>query len=127
MTEDRTYVDFHAVRPEHLDVHDRLENWARWQRGRGSSGGDASPMFRLYRAPQHWRGLVVRGDTVDTDDAVRMQGAVSELPGPERMALQWCYVIRKNPVRSAQLLGTDLEGLAQLIDAGRQLLVDVGA
>lgn len=122
----QTYVDFSEVRPEHRAVDARLENWARWARGRGGAAA-CSPMFRLYRAPQHWRGHVEAGVSIDSADAVKVQKLVVALPQAHRSALAWCYIDRSNPRRAAQTLGETMTGLMLLIHDGRQMLVNRGA
>lgn len=120
------YVDFSEVRPEHRQVDARLENWARWARGRGGAPG-CSPMFRLYRPPQHWRGHVEVGVSIDSADAVKVQRLVVALPQAHRSALAWAYIDRSNPRRAAQALGETMHGLLGLIHAGRQMLCNRGA
>ena len=123
MTPPRCYVDFHAVDPDHAAVHARLENWGKWARGRGKGGGSVSPMFRLYRAPQHWRQTVEVVGQVDAVDAEQVQKAMAELPTKHRLALSWCYIVRSNPAKTAAQLRESLPGLALLIRHGRQMLM----
>ena len=122
MVPPRVYVDFHAVEPSQQQVHARLENWAKWCRGRGSGGG-TSPMFRLYRTPQHWRQTAEVGAQVDAVDAQAVQKAMGDLPVRHRLALSWCYVVRNNPAKAAAQLRESLPGLALLIRDGRQMLM----
>lgn len=117
----RAYVDFGYVEPAHADIDQRLQNWARWCRNRGSNG--ASPMFRLYRAPQHWQHAVT-GEVVDTIDAARMQVAVGKLPEKHRQAIAWAYVKRNSPATMAREIGQTLQGLADLVRDGRQMLIN---
>jgi hypothetical protein len=119
------YIDFHAVEPKHADVHVRLENWARWSRGRGS-GGNSSPMFRLYRPPQHWRNTAESVGHVNALDAAEIQKAMPALPMKHRLALAWCYIVRNNPAKAAAQMGESLPGLALLIRDGRQMLINHG-
>lgn len=118
----RSHVDFSAVEPKHRAIDARLVNWARWSVNRG--GGDVSPMFRLYRSPEHWSEAVGKPLPIDPYDAQKVQKAVSALPTPHRLALSWCYIRRTNPRRAAQTLGESLEGLAHLIRDGRQMLIN---
>lgn len=119
----RQPVDFHAVEPAHFAIHERLVNWARWCHGNG--GRTCQPMFRLYRAPEHW-GLQEVGVTIDTLDATAMQKGVSGLPEGHRKAVSWCYVLRNNPRKAAQGLAVSMEGLALLIRDGRVMLINRG-
>ena len=120
-----SYVDFHAVKPEHHAVHARLENWARWARGRGSSGATC-PMFRLYRAPRGRDLYVQVGVAIDSADAAKVQKSMAHLPQSHRLALAWCYITRANPRKAAQQLGESMDGLMALIHAGRQMLLNAG-
>lgn len=121
----RTAVDFNAV-PEHQQAMDkRLQNWARWANGRAKP--PCAPMFRLYK-PSDARRKDVDDipPPVDTLDAQRVQKGVSALPTPHRLSLSWCYITRTNPRRAAQNVGESLEGLARLIQDGRQMLMNRG-
>ena len=117
-------IDFHAVEAKHAAIHARLENWARWCNG--SSGGSASPMFRLYRTPARARGAEGTWSTVAVDgmDAQRIAKAVTHLPEPHRRALHWSYIKPINPRRAAAEQGTTMEGLALLVRDARQMLVN---
>jgi DNA-directed RNA polymerase specialized sigma24 family protein len=123
----RDYVDFSAVHPQHQAVDERLHNWARWARGGRGAALACSPMFRLYRPPQHWRQHVEAGVTVDSTDALAMQRLVAALPQLHRLALAWCYVVDRNPKRAAQDLGLSMRQLMDTIHIARQMLVARGA
>ena len=116
------YVDFSHVAPEHHAIDARLQNWARWSYGHG--GSSASPMFRLYRAPQHWNRTT--SSTTDVIDAQRIQKAIHHLPSQHRLALSWCYIRGSNPRKAALALGETLQGLAGLIRDGRSMLINRG-
>ena len=117
----RPSVDFYEVRPGHEEIDDRLKNWARWCHG--TNGRTCQPMFRLYRAAEHW-GQHDTGSSVDTLDATAIQKAVSGLPDGHRKAVSWCYVIRSNPKKVAQSLAVSMEGLLLLIHDGRTILIN---
>lgn len=119
----RPSTDFHEVRPGHEAIDDRLKNWARWCHG--NSGRTCQPMFRLYRAAEHW-GSQEASTSVDTLDATAIQKAVSGLPHEHRKAVSWCYVVRSNPRRAAQMLAVSMDGLLLLIHDGRTMLVNRG-
>jgi DNA-directed RNA polymerase specialized sigma24 family protein len=128
MVEARRYVDFAAVPPSQWKMHDRLENWARWCRGRTARDmAPSSPMFALYRSTDAKRAY---GDetTVQIDklDAAVIAKAVAVLPDKHRRALHWSYVKPHRPSAMARELGVGLEGLSQLIRDGRQMLVNRG-
>lgn len=120
----RDAIDFHVVEPTHLAIHERLVNWARWSYSRG--GSSTSPMFRLYRpADEEDRDDLTRtAQPVDTLDAAKIQKGVTALPEPQMHALNWNYLRPSNPRRMAQKLGTSLDGLAELVRSGRQMLIN---
>ena len=119
----REAIDFFLVEDKHLSIHKRLENWARWCDGR--RGAATSPMFRLYVPDEHWEGQAV-SIAVDILCACDMQKGVSRLPKNHAIALNWNYVHPSNPVRKARELGESIAGLAKLIRAARQMLVNRG-
>lgn len=117
----RSLIDFHAVERKHIQIHDRLENWARtfW----GGAGSSASPMFRLYRSDEHW-APPVPSIPIDHLDAAKIGKGVALLPAPHSAALKWCYIRQSNPRKQCQALGVSMEGLALYIRDGRQMLVN---
>jgi DNA-directed RNA polymerase specialized sigma24 family protein len=128
MVEARRYVDFAAVPPSQWAIHDRLENWARWCRGRpGRDNAPASPMFALYRSTDAKRAY---GDEttvpIDKLDAAVIAKAVAVLPDKNRRALHWSYVHPFRPSAMARELGVGLDGLAHLVRDGRQMLINRG-
>ena len=121
----RDYVDFFDIPEAHLGIHQRLENWARWQYSPTRSA--CQPMFRLYRPPAHWGAPSGNAATVDAVDARRVQQCVASLPWPNRLALAWCYVRRNNPGRAARDIGESIDGLASTVAASRSMLLAMGA
>lgn len=117
----RQRVDFSTVPEAHRPIDARLVNWARWSNSKAHS--NTSPMFRLYRTPEHW-GSEQAANPVDSIDAQKMQKAVSALPGRHRLALSWCYIKRNNPRSAAQMLGVSLADLLHLINDARQMLIN---
>lgn len=126
----RPYVDFSSVPPSQWSIHDRLENWARWSRG--ASGERArmvsSPMFGLYRSSEA-RNREYGSETsvpIDHKDATRIHVGVTALPDKHRRALQWSYLVGKNPSAAARDLAVTHERLAQLVREGRLMLINRG-
>lgn len=118
----KTYVDFSRVLPEHRAIDERLENWGRWNYSCGS--GSVSPMFRLYRAPEHWQQAFA-SRPVDQMDARRIQWAMQYLGVRIRLALAWAYIYGfVSPAKTARKMEIDMQELADLVEAGRQALVD---
>lgn len=116
-------VDFFAVQPAHVKIHERLCNWARWCHS--PQWGRVQPMFRLYRPDEHWEGATP-STPVDTLDAAKIQKLMPGLPEKHRAAIGWSYIKRTNPKRAAQQLGVNLYGLAELVKDGRQMLINRG-
>lgn len=116
-------VDFFAVDPKHIKMHERLVNWSKW--AHSPQWGRVQPMFRLYRPDDHWEGQEP-STPVDTIDATKIQKAMAHMPEKHRSALGWNYIKRNNPKRQAQALGVNLQGLADLVRDGRQMLMNRG-
>ena len=88
MTLKRDQIDFHEVRPEHLAIHQRLLNWAKWCSS-GIRNVSVHPMFKHYR---HGYEEASAGSSIDTIDGHRMEKIVTALPEKHRTVLQWAYV-----------------------------------
>lgn len=117
----RAVIDFAYVPANQTEIHERLENWARWQRG--GSPGNVHPMFRQYKAyMMKYREQEAPRTEVDQLDAVAVQKVMAHLPQSHRLAVQWCYVQRSNPLRVCQALGVSKQGLLDLITAGRTMV-----
>jgi hypothetical protein len=125
---DKEYVDFNAVPVDQLEMHDRLENWARFCRGGDKQSGQAgTPMFNLYRSSDARRAYGAETSVpVRREDGAKLHGAIAALPDKPRKALQWCYLRPKAPALEAFRLGVTMPGLRDLIIEGRQLLIDGG-
>ena len=123
--EPRRYVDFSSVPPSQWSMHDRLQNWARWARGsQGQAGQAGSPMFALYRSSEAKRQYGEETSVpVDRDDAIKLAKAIGHLPHNKRHAVHWYYLHPRNPTGKARELGTDLEGLSQLVRDARVMLM----
>ena len=114
-------VDFHEVKPQHMQIHERLEHWARWANGRPKQ--NASPVFRGYR-DRSYQNELPAPVVVRPLDAMLVGKGVGLLPSAHRDALLWCYLKPVHPRSKASELGTTLQGLAQLLHDGRQMLVN---
>jgi DNA-directed RNA polymerase specialized sigma24 family protein len=123
----REFVDFSSVPVSQWRIHDRLENWARWARGSQRQSGTGSPMFSLYRSSDAKRAY--GEDTsipVDPIDAQAVAKGVAALPDKHRRAIHWNYLHPRNPSGAARELGVSLQGLADLVRNGRQMLLNRG-
>lgn len=122
----RDDIDFHAVRDDHLVIHQRLTDWASWVRVR-PHGWQVAPMFRQYRSKAwQWHERELRA-AINIPEAVEMEKAVSLLPEKHREAIRFCYVWCNNPPATARRLGVSKQGLMDLIHAGRVMLINRGA
>ena len=121
----RDQIDFHEVRPEHLAIHDRLLNWARWCCG-GSRGSDVLPMFRGYKPERYpeanpWI-------PVDSLDGHRLEKLVVTLPEKHRTLLQWWYVRPYIPVhRVRKALGLTERDLHEMLHSARTMVKNLAA
>jgi hypothetical protein len=116
----RDLCDFHAIRTEHVWVHERLQNWARWVRpGRG--GGAVHPMFRHYRPDGY--AEVSASTPIDSLDGQAVERCVVALPAAQRTALQWCYCFSWIPVHKVRRhLDVTERELVDLLHDGREML-----
>jgi hypothetical protein len=113
--------DFHEVRVVHLEIHERLNNWARWARdGRGM--GNVSPMFRHYK-PYAFPEAIGGSKNVDTLDAVAIQKLFSQIPEKNRWAIQWSYLFPFiNAGKVCRHLAVTRIGLSDLIHDSRTMM-----
>jgi DNA-directed RNA polymerase specialized sigma24 family protein len=120
------HIDYFIVPDGQLAIHERLEQWARWVKVR-PHGWQVAPMFRQYRSKAwQWERPEPR-PTVNIQEAVEMEKAVSLLPEKHREAVRWCYVFSGSPVAMARRLGVNKQGLLDLINVGRAMLVNRSA
>lgn len=117
----RDAVDFHLVEDRHLEIHARLEAWARWVRVR-PHGWQVSPMFRQAQSnSRQWHAPEPR-ESVNVPEALEMEKAVSLLPDKHRTAIRWAYVFPGNPAAVARMLAVSLHGLRGLVGDARSML-----
>jgi DNA-directed RNA polymerase specialized sigma24 family protein len=118
------FVDYFEVAENHLAVHQRLTDWARWVRVR-PHGWQVAPMFRQARSNSfQWHPPEARA-SVNVPEALEIEKAVSLLPEKNRDALRWCYVFPGNPAAMARKLGVSARGLMELVSTGRTMLKNV--
>lgn len=122
----RGFVDLNAVLPQHRQSDGRLANWGRWCHG--PIRREVSPMFRgMPREPQLRIAGASAPEMIDGLDASKLAKAVGSLPEKHRAALNWCYISPGAPKRICQKLGTSFQGLADLLNDARQMLINRGA
>jgi DNA-directed RNA polymerase specialized sigma24 family protein len=115
------HVDYFFVRDEHLAIHGRLEEWARWVRVR-PHGWQVAPMFRQYRSKAfQWHSPEIRPMT-NIPQALEIEKAVSLLPEKHRTAIRFAYVWCGSPVKLCRDLGVSKAGLLDLIHGARTML-----
>lgn len=121
--EPKQQVHFEVVPRSQWAIHERLENWARWCRGRQAPS--SSPMFRMYRSPAMAReqyGATTKV-SVDTHDAQKIHEGIKALKERYRAALNWYYLNPVKPSKACREIGTDMDGLYQLIFDARSMLM----
>lgn len=116
-------VDYSYVPDRHLAMHGRLEAWARWVRVT-PNGWPTSPMFRLFQSKSRQWAMPVIKDPLNTLDALIVERGVAKLPAKHRDAVRWSYVFQGNPVGMARNLGVTKQGLADLVNDGRTMLIN---
>ena len=116
-------IDFFVIEDHQIAMHLRLENWARsvevWW-GRGAQ----HPMWLKSRSnSRQWHAPDLRPPT-DTQDGMKLEKAVAQLPEKHRDALRWNYVYRSGPLHAARKLGVSKAGLFDLVRVARQMLIN---
>jgi DNA-directed RNA polymerase specialized sigma24 family protein len=124
--ETRQYVDFASVPETQWEMHDRLQNWAKWCHS--PPGHNVAPMFGLYRSEANAKREYGSATPIPLDrmDALELAKAVVALPDKHRRALQWHYLKPRKPIHMAHELGVSLDGLAELVILARTMLRNRG-
>jgi hypothetical protein len=116
----RDFDDLHAVRPEHLDIHERCLNWARYVSSHGSRAA-VHPMFQHYRSSEVW--AAAEGIPTDPLDGHQIEKAVGALPEKNRDAVRWAYVYTWiHPGKVCRHLAVNRPALADLVHDARAML-----
>ena len=116
-------VDYSHVQENHADMHMRLEKWARWVRVTPNAW-PISPMFRMFQSKARQWDMPTIKDPVNTLDALLVERGVAKLPAKHRDAVRWSYVFQGNPVGMARRLAVTKQGLADLVNDGRTMLIN---
>lgn len=119
------HVDYQRVQPEHVAIHERLQNWRRWLSSKNVAW-TSHPMWKHLKAKEEFLARE-RGEyhiPPDFQDAHAMEKAVSMLPEKHRFAIRWWYVYSGNPLRVARQAAVSKERLAELVKEGRQMLIN---
>lgn len=117
----RELTDLHAVRYEHIAIHERCLNWARYVRD-GRHRSSTLPMFKFYRQVRHREFTCPI--PIDSLDGHAVEKAVGQLPEKHRDAIRWHYVHHAwiPPNKACRHLGVTRAGLSQLVHDARSML-----
>ena len=118
----RDYVDFHDIPERQLDMHARLENWARTLNSGPSN--HAGPIFRLYQSSERFTRHESVRVPANAGDARKIAAAVALLPERQRKAVQWAYVMRSSVMAGRRYLACTAAELAALVVDARDMLVN---
>jgi DNA-directed RNA polymerase specialized sigma24 family protein len=80
-------------------------------------------MFRQYRSSDQW-ATPNASSPVDQRDAAKIQKAWQQLPARHRAAIGWHYVTPGSPTKACKAIGCTMDGLAQYVIDGRQILIN---
>jgi hypothetical protein len=120
--------DLQCVRPEHVGVHDRLLNWAKWARPTAHAAR-ISPMFQYYRpkaedtaASDQGGGPLSSRALVDPNDAALMEERIVKLDEKQRRVIVWWYVWKTPPARFKRKMRMDYSQIEEILHGARNLL-----
>ncbi len=117
-------TDFSRIQPRHDLINLRLEEWARWVTVRPHAWA-MQPMFRQYQSKARQWETPEPKVALNPLAAHEVEKAVAFLPEKHRTAVRWAYVFSWIPVnRVRQELGVTRDGLGDLLDASRDMLVN---
>lgn len=117
--------DFHYVDPKHQAIDARLENWASYVRVKFPSW--VSPIWKMGKSNgRQWHVPEYR-PACDTLDGHKIEKAVSALPPLHRDVIRWAYVHRYSEQRMRKERGLTKEGLYQVLQDARYMLMNRGA
>jgi predicted DNA-binding protein (UPF0251 family) len=111
------------IAPEHLGLHKRLINWARYVTP-SRSPSLRSPIYS--KAKSNWRQwhVVEHKDPVDELDGDLVEHTVAKLPAAEREALRWYYVrTYEQPQRFCRRLKISRMAIGAILQTARAYLL----
>jgi DNA-directed RNA polymerase specialized sigma24 family protein len=118
----KPHIDFHAVEPGHLAIHDRLGNWSRWVQVRRMHW--MSPIFKMGKSNGRQWDVPDLQPAMDPLDGLAIEKLVSALPVKHRAAIRWSYVYKWSPIQEARSLAVSMDGLEALVRTGRIMLTN---
>lgn len=114
--------DFHAVPQDQRAIDARLTNWADYVRVKFPSW--VGPIWKLGKSNgRQWHQPEFR-PSCDTLDGHKVEIAVSNLPPVHREVLRWAYVHRGGEIQFRKKVGLTREGLAQVLNDARRMLIN---
>jgi DNA-directed RNA polymerase specialized sigma24 family protein len=118
-------IDFFIIPDHQIAIHIRLENWSRYVEHKLSRGDSRQhPMWAKSRSnARQWHEPDLR-EATDELDGGAMEKAVAMLPHKHRDAIRWNYVWKGGPLHQARKLGVSKDGLRQLVQDARQMLMN---
>lgn len=119
------FVDFNHVPDRQLEIHARLENWARWVRVR-PQGWQTQPMFRAFRVSRQWDAAPHIPQLINSLDGLLIERVVSVMPDKHKAALRWFYVFPSLHAKAMQRnLGLTEAGLQQMLLDARNMATNI--
>ena len=116
--------DFHFVPEDQRAIDLRLVNWADYVRVKFPSW--VGPIWKLGRSGgRQWHQPEFR-PACDTLDGHEIEKAVAKLPPIHRSTLRWAYVYRGGEIQFRKKVGLTREGLAQVLNDARRMLINRG-
>lgn len=116
--------DLSHLPARHDAINLRLEDWATWVRV-FPQAWKPSPIWRQYRSHAWQWERPEPKPALDTIKCAETERAVSKLPEKHRTAIRWAYIWYYVPVNAVRReLGVTQDGLAGLIDDGRDMLIN---
>lgn len=119
----RDDLDLFAVPDHQVEVHNRLENWARWVSPGYPAG--VCPMFRMAKSnARQWHVPELR-PTCDIKDAQHVEKTIRKLPPKHLALIRWYYVTRTPELRIRKSLGLTRQDLCSMVVTARQMTLNL--
>lgn len=117
-------ADFSKIPTRHAEINLRCERWGRWIT-KTEKAWRVHPMFAQYRS-HAWQWEMPEIHVPGTPgENMEIEKLVSELPSKHRTAVRWAYAFPWVPVSAVrQYLGVTRSGLAEMLDAARDMLLN---
>jgi hypothetical protein len=114
--------DFQYVPPEQKAMDERLDNWSRYVAVKLPSW--VSPIWKLGKSNgRQWHEPEYR-PACDTLDGHEIEKAVRDLPTVHMKAIRWFYVYRYSEQKFRREAGLTRDGLVQVVNDARRMLIN---